>query len=776
MTPIPDHSLLHETDPSDDDSLSIQLILIKYLKHWKWFVLSFIFFIALCFGVIYLYTPQYLISASILVKDQKKDPGIAMLVELDLFYSTKVVENEMEILLSHTLLEEVVDELNLQVQYSYKNKWQKIQLYDNSPVHIEIVTPTTELFSRPFYLYFENNEIVFDEKRYPRDALATESFGTIRITAISDDSLSLPKHWNSENPLIVEFNPKSLKVESLRKNLKASISKNTSVINLFINSPIPQLGKDIINQLIVSYNNASINDKNNMARIMLDFIEERILLVGEDLQTAERNVEQYKTQQRITDISTESSLFLQNIQQNDAEMNKVKIQLDVLSQIEQFVLSGESGASSAPATLGLSDDPILISLITSLLDAEAERRRLLATVQPGNLRVKAVDDQIMSLKGKVIDNIQSMRRSLETTQRNLLTESRRMGSIISSMPKKERELVDITRQQGIVNELFIFLLSKREETAISHAATVADSRIIDPARSTTFPVQPKKLIFLIGFALIGLLIPAGIIWLIDILSTTIRTKDDLKSHLKPPVIGEISYVGKNSDFMIITTKNKSRPAEQLRSLRTNIQYMQAGGSAKVILVTSSISNEGKTFLSANIGVSFAVLGKKTILLNCDLRKAVMHKFFGLDNKMGLSNYLAGYATLEQIIRKTEESENLDVITCGQIAPNPQELLLGDRLPQLFDYLKSKYDYIVIDTPPVGLMSDAIILNNYSDVTLYVLRQNYTPKDRIRLINELYVSKQLKNLGVVVNGVKDDEWGGYSYGSNKYYNKYYTSDE
>ena len=775
MTTNPDNPLPQEIALSDDDSMAIQQILVKYLKHWKWFIFSLIVFVTIGFGCIYLFTPQYLITASILVKDQKKGTGISMLEELDLFYSAKVVENEIEILRSYTLLEEVIDELNLQVQYYFKSRWQTIQLYGNLPVHIEIVTPTAELFARPFLLYFDGNEIVFDEKRYPRDALITESFGSIRITALGDDSLSLPKEWNMEYPLIVEFTPKSLLLESLHKNLQVSITKNTSVINLFIHSPIPQLGKDILNQLIVSYNNASINDKNNMARITLDFIEERILLVGEDLQKAERDVEQYKTQQGITDISTESSLFLQNIQQKDAELSKVRIQLDVLSQIEQYVLSGDSGSSSAPATLGLSDDPILISLITSLLDAEAERRRLLATVQPGNLRVKAIDDQIMSLKGKVIDNIQSMRRSLETTQRNLLTESRRMGAIIGSMPKKERELIDVTRQQGIVNELFIFLLSKREETAILHAATVADSRIIDPARSTTFPVQPNQRIILMSFVLIGLLVPAGIIWLKDTLNTTIRTKGDLENYLKPSIVGEMSYVGKATNYVIVT-KNKSRPAEQLRTLRTNIQYMQAGGGVKVILVTSSISNEGKTFISANIGVSFAVMGKKTIMLSFDLRKAVLHKFFGIENEIGLSNYLAGQVELDQIIRSTEVSENLHIITCGHVAPNPQELLLGDRLPQLFDYLKEKYDYVVIDTPPVGLMSDARIINRYTDVTLYVLRQNYTPKDRIRLINDLYVSHHLKNLGVVVNGVKEDEWDGYNYGSDKYYDQYYSNDE
>jgi capsular exopolysaccharide synthesis family protein len=281
------------------------------------------------------------------------------------------------------------------------------------------------------------------------------------------------------------------------------------------------------------------------------------------------------------------------------------------------------------------------------------------------------------------------------------------------------------------------------------------------------------------FGFIGFLFPAGILWLIECFKTTFSSKDELENQLKAPIVGEISLV-EQANKLVVFTKNKSRQAEQIRSLRTNIEFMRADGGIKIILITSGISNEGKSFLSANLGSALAIMGKKTVLLGFDLRKSGLDNIFGINNTEGLSNYLSGQISLDQIIHTTDLSENLFIITGGRIPPNPQELLLGETLSHLFDQLKEQFDCIIIDTSPVGLISDAMILDRFSDVTLYVIRQNFTPKDRIKHINELYKSKRLKNIGVVVNGIKDKHWNGYGYsygyGLYKYYAKYYGSEE
>ncbi|MDR2362256.1 MAG: polysaccharide biosynthesis tyrosine autokinase [Prevotellaceae bacterium] len=763
---------LYTAATSDDSTVDVRKIILKYVAYWKWFVVSFIALVLLGLGYLFMATPLYEINASILIKDDKKLGGnsgaMSMLEELDLFSSKKVVENEIEILRSYTLLEEVVKDLNLNVQYTIKDGLRTKMLYGDAPVKIEVVTPTEALFETPLILRFEAQRIVINEQSYPQNALVTEPFGSLRVT-VND---SLLARWDAEKTITVTFIPVAKMVEALRDQLDVAISaKGTSVINLSLLSPIPERGKDVLNHLIAVYNKAAIADKNNLAGVTLKFIDERLKLVAVDLQDAEENVERYKSAQGITNISTESELFLQTVQQNDLELSKVTIQLDVLRHIEQYVLS-DAGRGTTPATLGL-NDPTLLSLIKSLTETEAERTLRLQALEPAHPMIQSLNDQIKILKGNIIDNIKILRSSLESMQKNLQAENRRIEIIIQSVPRKERELVDITRQKEIKNQLYVYLLSKREETAISYASTVADSRIIDVARHSLYPVQPKKKIVLLIFGLIGLLLPAGILWLIELFDDKISTKDEIERNLKTPVLGEISFV-EQANKLLSLTASRSKHAEQIRTLRTNLTFMQAGGGIRIIMITSSVSGEGKSFLTANLGIALAALNKKVVVLGFDLRKPGLHKIFGIDNEDGLSNYLSGQVTLRQIIQNTDQSENLHIISCGHISPNPQELLQGETLPQLFEELKQEYDYIVVDTPPVGLVSDALLINCYADVTIYVVRQNYTPKERIKFINDLYHVKRLKNIGVVINGIKEEKWHGYTYGHYKYYGKYYTN--
>ena len=776
MTDPANHTARHEIPVSGDASADIKRMLFKYLAYWKWFLLSLVLFSALGYCYVQTLTPQYQVSANILVKDGKNGGKSAMSVmeELDVFSSNSAAENEIEILRSYTLLEEVIDSLNLQVRYTVEDRWKRVrELYGSLPVKIEIVASTAELYAQPFTLRYDGQYVYLNERKYPCNSLVTESFGSLLITAKD----SLPAAWGMDEPVTVTFIPKAALAESLRGSLQISMSdnKNTSIINISMLSAVPQRGMDIINTLTDIHNRASVAYKNNMAKITLEFINERLNLVGMDLQSAETKVEDYRVNEGITDIGAESSMFLQTVRQNGLELTKVSMQLDVLRQIEQYIL--DSSGSMAPATLGL-NDPTLLSLISALTAADVERAKLLTTLQPGNPRVKAIDEQMQMLKGKIVDNIKVLRRGFESTGKHLRAENRRIESIIQSVPKKEREMVDLTRQQEIINQLYVYLLSKREETAIAHAATVADARVINYARSTTYPVQPKKRTVFLAFGLIGLLLPGGIIWLADMFKTTVSSRDELEKQLKAPVIGEISLAKQANRILIVNQERNRRQAEQIRSLRTNMEFMQAGGGIRVILVTSSISGEGKSFLCANIGAAFAVTGKKTAALGFDLRKPGLHRIFGINNDSGLSNYLAGQASLDEIIRETGISENLHVITCGHIAPNPQELLLGDTLPQLFEQLKARYDCIVIDTPPVELVSDAMILGHFADISLYVVRHGYTPKDRIRYINRLRSDRHLNNIGVVVNGIRNDKWSGYGYGygygSYKYYGKYYEN--
>ncbi|MDR1864968.1 MAG: polysaccharide biosynthesis tyrosine autokinase [Bacteroidales bacterium] len=762
-----------EAETSEEQDTDIKQVFFKYLAYWKWFVLSFVLLLLLGRGYLFTITPQYQIQARILIKDQKNGTeAMSMLEELDMFSSKKIVENEIEILRSYTLLEEVARNMNLQVQYMVKDGILKKELYGNVPVQMEVVFPTDELYGTPLLLHLENGQIWMNGQQYPPNRIITEHFGSIRF--IPNDSLI--RHWDAAKDVEITVKPMDGIVENLRGNLNVDLSaKGTSVINLSLLTSVPQKGKDILNQLIAVYNKAAIADKNNLAGITLKFIDKRLELLASDLRKAEQDVETYKLRQGITDISTEAHLFLQSVRENDMESNKVNIQADVLKNIEQYVLSDETSGTT-PATLGLSD-PTLLSLISLLTAAEAERSTALHTMGSDNPKIQALNDQVISLKNNIMDNIQVLQRSLEITHNNLKTEAGRIESMIQSIPKKERELVEMTRQKTIKEQLYLYLLSKREETDISYASTVSDSRLIDAARATSrAPVKPQKKIVLLAFGLIGLLIPAGVLWLIDLFDDKVNTKEIVEKQIRIPLVGEISFVEQANK--LISANSRTKYAEQFRTLRTNLEFMQAGRGVKTVLVTSSVSGEGKSFISANLAISLAALGKKVVALGFDLRKPGLHTVFGLDNDEGLSNYLAGQATLPQIIRKTGAAEYPDVITCGRIPPNPQELLQGAALPQLFDELDEIYDYIIIDTPPVGVVSDALIIGRHAGVALYIVRQNYTPKDRIKSINDLSATKKLQNAGVVINGIKEEKWYGYyhSYGSYKYYGEYYDEEK
>jgi capsular exopolysaccharide synthesis family protein len=756
---------------TEEPDIDFRQLFFKYLAHWKWFVLSFVSLVLLGGGYLFVATPQYLIQASILIKDQKKMGGgsnmsASILEELDLFSSKKIVENEIEILRSYTLMEEVVKMLNLQVGYFARKGIKKKELYGDVPVKLEVVSPTDELYETSLQLRLENGQIRINGQLYPLNTLITGHFGSIRI--ISNDTLTAP--WEMEKDIEVIVSPLEKIIDRFREGLQVELSaKGTSVINLSLKTAVPQKGKDMLNQLIAVYNKAAIADKNNLAGITLNFIDKRLKLIEADLDSAEQDVEAYKLAQGITDISVEAQLFLQSVRQNDIEQNKVSIQLDVLKNIEQYVLSDEAKGTT-PATLGLSD-PTLLSLIALLTEAETERTTAFHTMEPENPRIQALNEQVKTLKNNIIDNIKVLRRSLELTQESLKTETGRIEAMIQTIPKKERELVDKTRQKINKEQLYIYLLSKREETDISYASTVSDSRLIDAARSSFRPVEPRKGIVLLAFAFIGLLLPVGILWLIDVFEDKISSKEIIEKQTGIPIVGEISLMEHASK--LISVNNKNKYMEQFRTLRTNIEFMQAGGGLKTLLITSSISGEGKSFLSANLAISLAAMGKKVVALGFDLRKPGLHKIFGLDNDEGLSNFLSGQTSIQQIIRKTEK-EHLDIVTCGHIPPNPQELLQEKLLSQLFDELKSIYDYIIVDTPPVGLVSDALLIDRYADVSLYIVRQNYTPKDRLTMINDLLATKKLKNAGIVVNGISEASWYGYhhSYGSYKYYGEYY----
>lgn len=755
-----------KTDPFfssyvEENEFNIKDILYKYLANWKWFLISLILGLVLGFFYLKSKTPLYNIQTSILIKDDSK--GLSqgdMLKQLDIFSGTKVVDNEIEILKSYNLMEGVVTNLNLQVNYSLNSNFNDTELYgNNSPVKLKLVKSNGLTYSEPFIIdIVSGNKIAIDGKVVPLNHSVNTKYGTFYIT----------KTGNALDVKVLKINisPTSLVTEAFMALLKVEpSSKMSSVLLLSLENSIPQKGRDILDKLIDGYNKAGLEDKNRVAYNTLAFIEKRLKLVSSDLKEVEKEVETYKVQEGITDISTESRLFLESVQQNDLQLNQVEIQQSVLNAIVQYIDANEGNKGIVPATLGLSD-PVLLSLINNLTDLEAKREQTVRMMKVDNPIVITLDKQIQNTKNNIRANIQTFQRNLTVTKQKLQKQNAEKETLVKTIPGKERQLVDITRQQSIKNDIYVFLLQKREETALSYASAVSDSRTIDKARSGSVPVKPVKRNIYLIFMMIGIALPVGVIYVRDVLNNKIRSRKDIEHATSTPILGEVSFA--EHEFPIVL-KNKSRGiiSEQIRSLRTNLSFLSPGKEVQSILFTSGISGEGKSFISLNLGASLAMIGKKTVILELDMRKPKLHTVLNLPNNKGISNYLIGACNLQEVLQPVKEQDDYYIITCGPIPPNPVELLVNGRLKELFTELKENFDHIIIDAPPVGFVTDAQILEQYSDATLFLVRHDYTPKEMLKRIDTLYRDQRFKKLNLVLNatlpGGKYGSGYGYGYG-------------
>ncbi|MFC5271575.1 GumC family protein [Adhaeribacter terreus] len=748
----------------EENEINLKELVYKYLAYWKWFALSLTLALAAAFFYLKTQNPQYKITSSLLIKDNKNNLGQDDLMkQLDIFSSNKVVDNEIEILKSFTLMEKVVTNLNLNIQYFTSDQFKDIELYgQTSPIHLEVIKANDLAYEEPLEVKILNkNSIEINGKSYPVNQEVQTESGTFKI-ALTGNNPEMKE-------LSVHLSPIQALVEGYLENLKVETSsKMSSVLMLSLESPVQEKGKDILNKLIEVYNAAGLEDKNKVAANTLVFIDERLALISKDLTEVEKNVEEFKSREGITDISAESKLFLESVKENDAQLNQVKIQQGVLNSIEQYVRNKENKAGTVPATLGLSD-PVLLGLLDQLAELEAKRVQTSKLVKADNPMMIAIEDQISNLKKSLNENIQTFRKSLAITRQQLERQNAKMESLIRTVPGKERALLDISRQQAIKNNLYIFLLQKREETALAYASAVSDSRTIDEARSSNKPVKPVKRNIFLLFALAGLGIPFGFIYLIDLLNDKVKNKQEIKKATQAPILADIS-LGDQEEAIVINHQSRSVIAEQIRGLRTNLSFLAPGKGVQTILFTSSISGEGKSFVSLNLGASLAMTDKRTVILEMDMRKPKLHAGLEIPNTTGISSYLIGKAGLHEILRPVSGQENYYVITCGPIPPNPVELLVNGRLSELFQELKEQFDYIVVDAPPVGMVTDAQVLGQHADATLFLVRHNFTHRSSLKQIDALYKEQKFQNLNLVFNAVKHGgKYGyGYSYGYG-YYN-------
>ena len=769
-----------------EEKTDFKAVLFKYTIHWPWFVAC----ILLCMAGAWLYLrytpPVYNISASVIIKDNDKNSkassGMADLEDLGFYSSINNFDNEVEILQSRTLIKKVVEELDLYISYAAKSSFHDIELYKSSPVKVWITPEEAQKLPAPAYINLTlqpgnklNVKITIGEQEYSKQfdklpALLTTPSGTFSFTP-ADSTIA-----KSEQKIMATVSSPRSVAGSYRGALSIEpTSKSTTIAQISVKSTHTQRGMDFINKLVEIYNRDANDDKNEVATKTAEFIDERINIINGELGTTEQELETFKRDAGLTDLKSDAQLALSENSEYEKKRAENSTQLRLVQFLASYANNPDHAYEVLPVNVGLTDTG-LTELINRYNEMLLERKRLLRSSQENNPVVVNLDASIRAMRSNVLTTINSVQRGLAITQADLERQAGKYAGRITNAPGQERQLVSISRQQEIKAGLYLMLLQKREENAITLASTANNARMVDEALADAIPVSPKgKMIYLVALIL-GIALPVVVIYIIELLKYKIEGRADVEKITSLPIVGDVPLSedkGKEESIVVHENQNDLM-AETFRNVRTNVLYMMKSNE-KVILVTSTTTGEGKTFIASNLAVSLALLGKKIVIVGLDIRKPSLNKAFNLSHReQGISQFLANpeHTDLMSLVQVSRINANLSILPGGPIPPNPTELVARESLSQAIDILKKHFDYIILDTAPIGMVTDTLLISRVANASIYVCRADYTHKADYTLINELGEQKKLPNLCTIINGLdmKKKKYG-YYYGYGKY-GKYY----
>ena len=778
---------------AEDKEIDIQELLFKYLIHWPWFVGAVIVCLIAAYVYLYVATPVYNISATVLIKDDKKggnSNNVAGLDELGLsglITSSQSIDNEIEVLRSKTLVKEVVSYLNLYVTYQDDDQIPSKELYKTSPVQVSMIPQEAEKLKENIIIEMvvqpqgsldvnvkmEDKEIQKHFEKLP--AILPTDQGTLSFFQATD-SISSKKNEEVSSPVqdvrhITATISQPMNVaRGYCENLSIEpTSKTTSVVTVSLKNSSLQRGQDFINQLLEMYNRNTNNDKNEIAQKTAEFIDERIGIISKELGSTEADLETFKRDAGITDLSSDAQIALTGNAEYEKKQVENRTQISLVEDLKKYL--GHNEYEILPSNVGLKDIT-LAAQIDRYNEMLIERKRLLRTSTENNPAIINLDTSIRATKANVQATLEGTLQGLFITKADLDREAKRYMRRISDAPGQERQYVSIARQQEIKAGLYLMLLQKREENAIMLAATANNAKIIDDAIADVIPVSPKRSIIYLAALVLGIAIPVVVIYLIDLTKFKIEGRADVEKLTSVPVVGDIPLTDEKNDkdgSIAVFENQNNLMSETFRNIRTNIQFMLQNDK-KVILVTSTVSGEGKSFTSANLAISLSLLGKKVVIVGLDIRKPGLNKVFNLSSKeKGITQYLANpEMDLMSLVQSSDVNKNLYILPGGTVPPNPTELLARDGLDKAIEILKKNFDYVILDTAPIGMVTDTLLIGRVADLSAYVCRADYTHKAEYTLINELFHEQKLPNLCTIINGVdlKKRKYG-YYYGYGKY---------
>jgi capsular exopolysaccharide synthesis family protein len=733
----------------DNEENVMQKAISKYLPYWPLFILLALISLSAAYVYLRYATPIYEASASILIKDEKRGTvGSKVEEQLNQISTQKTVENEVEVLQSRVLMENVVKRLNLYAPITQEGSIKPADAYVLSPIAILAKNPDSLIEAEKVYFTYDKNNktITLNEKyKYPLDSFVNTDYGVLKFIP---NEYYVPAN-ESGKKLYFSLGDYKVFANMLVLGLKVSSNLKSAIVEINYRDPVPERAVKILNELVNVYQETSINEKNNLGKTTLAFLNDQLSVLRKDLDSIERKIQKYKSNTNAINVSAQGEMLIQSATNNAQKMGDLNNRLAMLGQVEMAVKSKGNNGDIAPSAV---EDPALQALMGRLYNSQMEYNKMKQSMGESNPLLLAKEEEINKIRPGILESIQTQKASLAAARSSIASTNSGYTSKMREVPQQERAILEISREHLTKSQSYAFLLQKQQETELGIASATINSKIVDQALVGKEPVSPKKKIIYM-MALVGALgLCVGIIIIKDAFTGKIMYRTEIEKMTSIPIIGEIAF-DKSKTALVIEKGTRSFVAEEFRKLRISLSFLGVDSSHKKLLVTSSISGEGKSFIAANLAVSISLTGKKVVLVDMDLNNPSISKILNVNQEHGVTELLTGEKRVEDVIEKVEGQENLYFISGGNLPENPTELLANGKVNAIIDYLDHNFDMVVIDTSPAILVTDALILSSFCDATLYVIRHDYTPKMLVKRIDENNQINPIYNPAIVFNGVK-----------------------
>ncbi len=755
-------------EKTDQEVINIRDLLFKYLRKWYWFVFAVLISLTVVWFYLKTQNEKYTVQTTIMLRNEGRSGGNEqkmMMESMGLFSGSKALDDEIQVISSHKLVRQALDTLDLYVEYYKKDRWKYVEEYNNTPFRLVIPPHFSDTLKSAIEikLNLESKTVHFEYNKQKETYQLTDLRQPFQ-TPVGPLSFKVTGKLPNTGKYLLKIRPtRELEDDYTTRIQAASVNKQAmNVIRISMVEANIKKAQELLDKIVELYNLDAIVDKNLVATNTANFLNDQLNSIKQELAQVESNVEQYKKSNSITDISSEAAIYLESSSQYNKKLVELETQLRLIQYVENYLKNNKNQYSLIPTNIGI-DDKGLVDVIQTYNLAVLERMKLVRSSNKINPALVDLEEQINAMRANILSTLNSVKGGLNISRNDVLQKEGEFKSRIKAVPTQERQFLEIKRQQEITQNLYVFLYQKRIENALKLASTASAARTIDKAYASLIPVAPKKAIVLLVGLILGLLIPFLIIYLRDLINNKIEDPKEFKKVIKAPYLGNVC-ISRETERVVVQEGKVTPIVEMFRLIRTNLQFMTASKKSPAILVTSTISGEGKSFISINIAMSFALMKKKVVLVGMDIRNPMLGEYLHIPKTLGLTVYLSdnSYA-VKDILVPSGFHKYLDVIPAGPIPPNPSELLLSTRLEELIAQLKQSYDYIIIDSAPIGIVSDTYLLNRIVDNSVFVARQDYSSQDSIHLINEIYNENKLTDMGVVLNGTSATANYGYGYG-------------